>query len=126
MLDELNSTFSFKEVEEREIYEEILKLDRNKGPGIDDLHVKAIKYVADVISTHLCLLFNSSIANNVYPNVFKTAKCVPIFKGGDLDPLNPVSYRPISVLNSMNKVLEKLIEQMDHRIRQCRVQKDLS
>ena len=101
--------FKFKDLTTNKVYETILKTDINKGPGIDNLSPKCIKYVADVLSPHLTKLFNSFIEKNLYPSCFKTARCVPVFKGGDLDPLEPVSYRPISILNVLNKVLEKLI-----------------
>ena len=34
---------------------------------------------------------------------------IPIFKGGALSPNDPVNYRPISILNSLNKVFERLL-----------------
>ena len=36
-----------------EVYETILKLDSNKGPGPDNIHVKALKFVANKIAPHL-------------------------------------------------------------------------
>ena len=107
--DIIKDKFAFNEITTRNIYETIIKLDINKGPGIDDLNVKCIKYIADIISPHLNILFNSSLEQNLYPDLFKTAKCVPIFKGADLDPQLPVSYRPISILNSLNKVFERIL-----------------
>ena len=35
--------------------------------------------------------------------------CTPIYKGAPLDPEQPVNYRPISVLNAINKTFERLI-----------------
>ena len=117
-----NKDFTFRSITEREVYEEIIKLDKNKGPGIDDLDVKSLKYIADIISEHLCLLFNSTLDSSVYPTLFKTAKCVPIFKGGELNPLEAVSYRPISILNSLNKVFEKLIHEQIYRfVERCNI-----
>ena len=106
---ETDSKFTFREIMHREVYENILLLDRNKGPGIDELDVKSIKYIADLISPHLSVLFNDSLQLSIFPYNFKVAKCVPIFKGADLDPLKPISYRPISILNSINKVFERII-----------------
>ena len=34
---------------------------------------------------------------------------MPIFKGGELDPEDPISYRPISILNAINKVFERIL-----------------
>lgn len=101
--------FEFREITENEVYECLLKLDINKGAGVDNLDTKSIKYIADIISPCLKTLFNLSIKHSVYPSTFKIAKCVPIYKGNDLDPLLPVNYRPIAILNSTNKVFERLL-----------------
>ena len=60
---------------------------------------------------YLTKLFNSFIDEGTYPNELKIAKCVPIYNGCNLDKNLPISYRPISILNSINKVLEKCIHQ---------------
>ena len=41
------------------------------------------------------------------PNQFKIAKVCPIFKGGDETQTN--DYRPISLLSSFSKILEKIV-----------------
>ena len=45
----------------------------------------------------------------MYPDVLKVSKCSPIFKGGELNPEDPISYRPISILNVINKVFERIL-----------------
>jgi hypothetical protein len=105
----IKESYSFRTITEREIYEGILKLDSNKGPGTDELDVKSLKQISDIIAPHLENLFNRSIEQGVYPNIFKVAKCVPIYKGAPLDPSLPVNYRPISILNGINKVFERLL-----------------
>ena len=102
-------TYSFRSITEMEIYTGILKLDSNKGPGTDELDVKSLKMIANTIAPHLQKLFNRSLEEGTYPNIFKVAKCVPIYKGAPLDPSLPVNYRPISILNGINKVFERLL-----------------
>ena len=41
--------------------------------------------------------------------MFKISQCSPIFKGGDMDPEDPISYRPISILNASNKIFERVL-----------------
>ena len=43
-----------------------------------------------------------------FPQIFKTAKAVPIFKAGDKHLVR--NYRPISLLSCLSKVLEKVIK----------------
>ena len=110
-----SNNFEFATIQERQVYETILKLDISKGPGIDEIDVKTLKFVADIVSPHLTSLFNQSLTEGVYPDSFKIAKCVPVYKGAPLDPELPINYRPISVLNAINKVFERTLhEQLTH------------
>ena len=84
-------------------------MDSKKGPGPDELHPKVIKEVAAPISSHLSNIFNKCIEDGVYPTDLKFSTCSAIFKGGLLNPNDPVNYRPISILNSLNKVFERLL-----------------
>ena len=43
----------------------------------------------------------------IFPDSFKIAQVIPLFKGGDRE--SPNSYRPISLLPSIGKILEKII-----------------
>ena len=101
--------FSFEKVTTEQVYKEIIKLDASKGPGPDNFHVKVLYMVADLIAPHFAHLFNCCIEEGIYPGNFKISKCVAIYKGNKLDPDDPVSYRPISILNSSNKVFERLL-----------------
>ena len=42
----------------------------------------------------------------VFPDIFKHAIINPVFKGSGKDPHDPNSYRPISILPALSKVLE--------------------
>ena len=101
--------FSFNKIPERQIYELILKLDSTKGPGTDNLDIKSLKSIANIISKHLEVLFNDSLSTGIYPQCFKISKCIPIYKGTPLDPTDPINYRPISILSALNKVFERIL-----------------
>ena len=56
----------------------------------------------------LPIIFNNN--NNIegiFPECFKTAKIIPIFKSGDSN--STVNYRPISMLPFLSKMFEKLM-----------------
>ena len=97
--------FTFNQITDREVYELLLNLDSNKGPGIDNLDVKTLKSVAHIISEQLASLFNQSIQKGIYPDNLKIAKCMPIYKVVPLDPSDTANYRPIPILTAINKTL---------------------
>jgi len=63
----------------------------------------------DVLALFLVELFNRSMALGVVLSVFKAAYITPLLKKADLDPTDAKSYRPISNLTVLSKLLERLI-----------------
>ena len=52
-------------------------------------------------------LFNLSVTAGVFPSKLKTSRTIPVFKGGDNTSCD--NYRPISLLSSISKILEKIV-----------------
>ena len=82
---------------------------RLSGPGPDGISIKLMKDGSNVLSPILSSLLNLSLTTGQYPNELKEAKISPIFKGGDATDMN--NYRQISILNSINKIFEKIVYQ---------------
>lgn len=55
----------------------------------------------------LTFIFNQSLTKGIFPEQMKIAEIIPLYKGKDSDQL--VNYRPISLLVTMSKVLEKIV-----------------
>jgi hypothetical protein len=66
-----------------------------------------IKFIGDEIANPLSHIFNISLNSGVFPAKLKLCRVIPIFKSGDI--LNCDNYRPISLLSSISKVLEKIV-----------------
>ena len=60
-------------------------------------------FLAPIIS-HLC---NKSLNAGIFPNVHKSGIVVPLYKNKERDDIK--NYRPICLLNSMSKILERVI-----------------
>ena len=61
-----------------------------------------------MFSELIAKLATLSFQEGCFPHFFKTALITPIIKKPNLDPNNLSNYRPISNLNNISKVLEKL------------------
>jgi hypothetical protein len=73
----------------------------------NSVNMKLIKFVIYEISVPLSHIFKLSISTGTFPDKFKTSRVVPIFKQGD--PKICDNYRPIALVNSFSKILEKII-----------------
>ena len=82
-------------------------LNTSKASGPDFVHAKLLKDGAQILSKHLCKLFNMSLSSSYFPEQWKLGNVVPVFKKGD--KTDPSNYRPISLLCCMGKVFEKCV-----------------
>ena len=82
-------------------------LNTSKSYGHDRISTSLLKQIIHVIASPLTYIFNLSITTGECPNALKIAKVNPIFKKND--PHEISNYRPISILSSISKILEKII-----------------
>ena len=75
--------------------------------GNDNISMMVLKFFSKEIATPLSTLFNKSFSEGTFPNGMKTSKVVPIYKAKDQQQFT--NYRPISLLPSISKVLEKAV-----------------
>ena len=66
--------------------------------------LKVIKYN---ISKSLTIIINQILTTGIFPDAFKVAKIIPIFKKGDSSL--SVNYRPISLLPTISKIFVRVI-----------------
>ena len=100
-----NSIF-LNSVSSDEIIRIISKL-KNKAAGPDQIPAYILKLTKYIISPVLASLFNDCFKCGTFPDIFKEAKIIPLFKGGDASEVT--NYRPISLLPYFGKIFEKVI-----------------
>ena len=89
------------------VHEIIQTLISKTSADIDGISTKLLKKISPAISVPLAHIFKLSLEKGIFPEALKTSRTVPIFKGGD--NLNMDNYRPISLINTFSKILEKMV-----------------
>lgn len=78
--------------------------------GVDGIPVSVLKLGAEVLASPIAHLVNQSLASGRVPVGFKTGVVIPVHKGKGKCSSDPASYRPISILPALSKVLELIVK----------------
>ena len=110
----IQSPFSLQNVTPEYLVKIVRDLKPKNSTDIDGVSTKMIKIVINEIKIPLSHIFNLSLASGDFPSKLKRSKVVPIFKSGN--KIECDNYRPISLLCSISKVLEKVVAKklLDH------------
>lgn len=96
-------------VNTNEIRSIIKELKPRKAAGIDGVKNLMLKQLPNSAILYFCFIINCCLKLQYFPKIWKTAKVIPIIKPNK--PPNSVSsYRPISLLSSLSKILEKVLK----------------
>ena len=87
--------------------EKVNFLETIKAIGLDKISASLLKDSADIIAPSLQALINKSFLEGKFPNSWKSAKVVALFKSGDKS--NCDNYRPISILPTISKIIERAV-----------------
>uniref|UniRef100_A0A6M2DG86 Putative rna-directed dna polymerase from mobile element jockey n=1 Tax=Xenopsylla cheopis TaxID=163159 RepID=A0A6M2DG86_XENCH len=99
-----------KPVTPKELLSIIKTLKIKKSPGPDRITAKMLKELPIKCIIFLTHLTNAIFKLNYWPEKLKSAEIIVILKQGK-DPTNVDSYRPISILSIIAKIIEKVILQ---------------
>ena len=98
-----------REITTLEMTNMLKKLGNSTSRANDELEAVMIKAAAVHLLKPLTFLVNLSIRNKDFSNHWKIGKLVPLFKGKNLDRLQPSSYRLVALLPVVGKLAERAI-----------------
>lgn len=84
----------------------VRQLKNPKAPGLDRVHNRLIKQLPLPAIARLNLIICLCLKLCYFPSAWKLATVIPIRKPGKVAS-DPSSYRPISLLSSLSKILER-------------------
>ena len=99
-----------------QLHSYINKMKKTPSVGSDLISGIVLNDVFPSIQRVVLHLVNLSLCSGIFPVIFKKTKVVPILKKGK-DPLPPSSYRPVSNLCVIGKLIEQaMFDQLSHSI----------
>lgn len=106
------------DVKTQEIETALFAQAPNKAPGPDGIKTIALQKAWKQVPTfrrRLKQLIRSSLRNGYFPRIHRTGRTLIIPKPGK-DPSQVKSYRPITLLNTMGKLMEKIVQKRLYHI----------
>jgi len=91
-----------------EISMAIKRMKNKKAPGPDALNPEIWKVVWQCALEVVLSTFNKCLQDGVFPDCWKFAKIVVIPKDPRLDRLSIATFRPLTLLNSISKLFERV------------------
>jgi hypothetical protein len=101
------NSFVLFETDPSEVSRILFNLKTSSAPGWDNIPTQFLKLANDTLVPIISHLANLCFNQGVFPNALKQAVITPVYKSGNRD--NVSNYRPISVLPSISKIIEKII-----------------
>ena len=108
-LQSSNKSLFLLPTSELEIIKIVRSLPSKLSSGHDNISNVLLKELIDILAPVLTMVFNKSLETGEFPEVMKLAEVVPLFKGKEHYLSN--NYRPISLLTTISKILEKIVYQ---------------
>ena len=102
------SLCTFTPVSAANVVDAICRLP-DKCLAADPIPAYVLKRISDIIVSFVAELFNCSVESDHFPAGFKEASVTPVMKKLGLDPTDASSYRPISNLLVLSKLLERIV-----------------
>jgi len=81
----------------------------DKSSQVDPVPTLVLKQVSDLLGPYITELFNRLLADGHFPDALKETYITPVMKKAGLHTAQPSSYRPISNLPVLSKLLERLV-----------------
>jgi len=97
----------YKTFSTQEITSIIKSIKTKNSSGYDEISTKLLKISANYTCSPLTYICNKSVSTGIIPERLKYSIIKPLYKKGD--KTDPSNYRPISMLTSFSKVLEKAL-----------------
>ena len=102
--------FEFKPISNLDTLKIIKDINNSTSSANDRIDAISIKHGASILHGPLTHVINCSIKTSKFANRWKIGKLLPLHKGKGLNPSDPKSFRPISMLPVIGKIVERALQ----------------
>ena len=106
--DKAEQSMFLADITDKEVFDIINNAPNKYSEDCYDLNYYCIKKFSNVLSPFLSKWFNECFNLGAFPDCLKIAKVFPLHKSGDKSI--PSNFRPISLLPTIAKIFEKLLQ----------------
>lgn len=101
-------SIGLEDVTTEEVIKSVLELKGDSAPGHDGITSNDVKILIDIIADVLKNLIQKCLMTGNFPDELKITKIIPIYKSGSKRQMN--NYRPIALISTFSKIIEKVIK----------------
>ena len=105
--NEIEESIDDININEGIVYDFVKEISICKSSGLTEISSLCLRDALLVLIPQLCYIFKQSVKTGKFPDKWKIATIVPIFKGGNKEDVS--NYRPVSLLPITGKIFEKII-----------------
>ena len=100
--------FELQKVSLEQMHTEIGRLNPKEATTFNNIPAKVLKSSSEICSESLQLIFNDCVQNGLFPDLLKLADVTSLHKTEE--KTRKKNYRPVSVLPTVSKVFERLLD----------------
>lgn len=112
--DVVNDILNCEISEDEQLIIAVKNLKNNKAPGFDHIVNEYIKSTSTLLLPLYKKLFNMILDSIIIPQIWTVGIIMPIYKNKG-DPMNPDSYRGITLVSSLGKLFTSILNSRLHR-----------
>lgn len=103
----LNESFEWRSIVEEDVLKATKHLSNSHSDDYYNMSNSLLKIIIPYIVSPLTICINRILQEGIFPDILKISKVCPLFKKGDKG--KPESYRPVSLVPVVSKLVEILI-----------------